>query len=161
MHRDHHRSIRVALERTAPELSTDISDRGLVLTSGGFHSSVGSMPSCWAFPSAKQIRVQDPHTAGGARQSPYRVRSKLHHMIVAPVYIPIPTTDVNRGLIAKGASCVRLCLWVHTRSRANAALESIALRLPEPRPSVRKPHNGRYPIAPGFYSCGVPAAFLD
>ena len=95
------------------------------------------MPSRWEFPSVKLIRA------------------------IAPVYMPTPTTDFNRGLIAKGMSCVHLCLWMHTLSRANAALESIALRLPEPRPSVRKPHNGRYTIAPGFYSSGVPAAFLD
>ena len=71
-----------------------------------------------------------------------------------------PQAHFNRGLIAKGMSCVRLCLWVHALSRANAALESIALRLPEHQPSVRNPGIGRCPIALDFYSCGVPAGFL-
>ena len=31
-------AIRVALERTPPELSADISDRGIVLTGGGAHA---------------------------------------------------------------------------------------------------------------------------
>jgi hypothetical protein len=44
-----------------------------------------------------------------------------------------------------------------TPPMANAALESIAHRLPQHQPLVRKPHRGRYPIAPGLWSCGVVA----
>ena len=73
---------------------------------------------------------------------------------------PFAVEGSAEELDTEPSPCGRFYFWVDTRSKANAALGSIALRLPERQPSVRNPHIGRCPIERGFCSCGVPAAYL-